>query len=118
MSGRPSMDLSTPFAATRPTRLFTRWGGVGVWVSVHRIDRIGADVEERGGFPGDAVKRRRREGGRAGRRSEPLKTPERRPACPYPKMPRVTTAGFSSVSSHFSDTVAVTSWSFLLRSSV
>ena len=57
---------------------------------------------------------------------------------PYPKMPRVTTAGFSSVSSHFSDTVAVTykqknhvsliahtkiknkltSWSFLLRSSV
>ena len=30
-------------------------------------------------------------------------------------MPRVTTAGFSSVSSHFSDTVAVTSWSFFVE---
>ena len=60
--------------------------------------------------------RRERERGRVERATfddQSLSGPD-----PYPKMPRVTTAGFSSVSSHFSDTVAVTSWSFLLRSSV
>ena len=53
-----------------------------------------------------------------GRPSTDLSTPlaAMRPTRPY--TPRVTSAGLSSASSHFSDTVSVTSLSFLLRSSV